>query len=341
MSWIDGLRANPLDWLLEDDASGVRYLALRDLVGLPPDSPELLAAQRDAHAGGPIAAILDEMQPDGYWQTPGPGYNPKYRSTVWSLVLLAQLGASAALDERIRRACAYLLDHALAAGGQFSHSKAPSGTIDCLQGNLCWALSELGVEDPRLDLAFDWMARTVTGDGLAPLADKKAPLRYYAFKCGPLFACGINQGQPCAWGGSKVMLAFGRLPAARRAPRIQAALRLGIDFLFSVDPLTAAYPSGLNGKPSQSWWKLGFPVFYVTDVLQVAEALAGLGLAGDPRLANLRAWLLNKQDDQGRWNLEYDYTGKTLVDFGQKHLPNKWVTLRALRFLKAAANTLL
>ena len=89
MSWIDGLRANPLDWLLEDDASGVRYLALRDLVGLPPDSPELLAAQRDAHAGGPIAAILDEMQPDGYWQTPGPGYNPKYRSTVWSLILLA------------------------------------------------------------------------------------------------------------------------------------------------------------------------------------------------------------------------------------------------------------
>jgi len=29
------------------------------------------------------------------------------------------------------------------------------------------------------------MARTVAGEGLAPLADKKAPLRYYAGKCGP------------------------------------------------------------------------------------------------------------------------------------------------------------
>ena len=48
------------------------------------------------------------------------------------------------------------------------HVGAPSGTIDCLQGNLCWALLELGCDDPRLDGAFDWMARTVTGEGMAP-----------------------------------------------------------------------------------------------------------------------------------------------------------------------------
>ena len=44
----------------------------------------------------------------------------------------------------------------------------------------------------------------------------------------------------------------------------------------------------------------------------------------------------DKQDDQGRWPLEYEYTGKTWVDFGVKKQPNKWVTLRALRVLKAA-----
>jgi hypothetical protein len=55
------------------------------------------------------------------------------------------------------------------------------------------------------------MARTVAGEGLAPLADKKAPLRYYAGKCGPLFACGANNGFPCAWGEAIVMLAFGKL----------------------------------------------------------------------------------------------------------------------------------
>jgi hypothetical protein len=44
-----------------------------------------------------------------------------------------------------------------------------------------------------------------------------------------------------------------------------------------------------------------------------------------------------KQDAHGRWALEYDYTGKSWVDFGAKKQPNKWVTLRALRVLKAVA----
>jgi hypothetical protein len=41
-----------------------------------------------------------------------------------------------------------------------------------------------------------------------------------------------------------------------------------------------------------------------------------------------------KQDDRGRWMLEYDYTGKSWVDLGEKKQPNKWVTLRALRVLR-------
>lgn len=133
------------------------------------------------------------------------------------------------------------------------------------------------------------------------------------------------------------MLAFGRLPASRRTPLIEQAIQQGIDFLFSVDPATAAYPSGYSSKPNQSWWKFGFPVFYITDILQVVEALASLGLARDPRLENAIQLILSKQDPQGCWLLEYDYSGKTWVDFGPKKQPNPWVTLRALRALKAAS----
>jgi len=63
--------------------------------------------------------------------------------------------------------------------------------------------------------------------------------------------------------------------------------------------------------------------------------LVRLGYGGDPRLAAALALIREKQDAQGRWALEYDYTGKTWVDFGAKKQPNKWVTLRALRVLKA------
>ena len=335
MSWKNQLRKDPLPWLLESGDPGVRYLALRDLQNLPPDDRQLKSARKAAHREGPIAAVLSRINEEGYWVKPGSGYNPKYRSTVWSLLLLAQLGASASEDERIGRACEYLLDH-MAEGGQFTStiSGAPSGTIDCLQGNLLWALKELGCEDPRMDKAYEWMARTVTGDGIAPMEDKDEPVRYYAYKCGPTFACGVNNKLPCAWGGVKVMLAFSKLPTERRTPLIRKAIVQGAEFFLGIDPATAKYPTRDNSKPNRAWWKFGFPIFYVTDLLQLAEAFAGLGYGRDPRLSNTLNVIREKQDSEGRWQLEYDYTGKTWVNFGIKKDPNKWVTLRALRVFK-------
>jgi hypothetical protein len=279
------------------------------------------------------------MHPKGYWSKPGAGYNPKYYSAVWSLTTLAQLGASAAMDERIARACAYILDKALTPQGQFSYNGTPSGTIDCLQGNLCAALVALGCNDPRLDAAFEWMARTVTGEGLVSNTYKETPMRYYAYKCGPLFACGANKGLSCAWGAAKVMLAFSRLPVERRTPLIERAIQQGVDFLFSSDPAQAKYPCGNTPKPSRNWWLFGFPVFYITDILQIVEALVALGCADDPRLTNALQLIRDKQDAQGRWALEYDYPDKTWVDFGPKNAPNKYVTLRALKVLKPTSKS--
>lgn len=334
MTWTDQLNADPLPWLLDPADPGLRYLALRDLQGLPPDDLQLVTARQAAHTHGPIAVVLEHMHLDGYWSQPGPGYNPKYFSTVWSLILLSQLGASASLDERVQRACAYIMETSLTSHGQFSANGAPSGTVDCLHGNLCAALLALGYDDPRLDLAFEWMARSLTGEGVAPMKEKDAPLRYYAGKCGPNFDCGSNDKQPCAWGAAKVMLAFACWSVARRTPLVERAIRQGVDFLFGVDPATAAWPSPYAAKPSGNWWKFGFPVFYVTDLLQIVEALVGLGYGCDPRLSNAIEIIRQKQDQDGRWPLEYDYTGKTWVDFGVKKQPNPWVTLRALRVLK-------
>ncbi len=223
MSWQDQLRGDPLPWLLDGNGPGVRYLALRDLCDLAPDDPQLLAARREAHRSGPIAAILHHMNPAGFWVEPGPGYLPKYRSTHWSVVSLAQLGASIAEDPRIAIACTNILDHALAPGGQFTASGAPSGTADCMQGNLSWSLLELGCTDPRLAKAFDWLARSVTGEGIAPMGERDAPVRYYAGKCGPTFACGSNNKLPCAWGGGQGDACAG--PLAHRATHASHAAR--------------------------------------------------------------------------------------------------------------------
>jgi len=325
--------SNIIQWLIEAEDPGVRYLALRDLVKA--HSQEVDTARQQAYLRGQIALILDKMNKEGYWVQPGSGYYPKYTGTVWSIILLAQLGASINIDKRVATSCSYLLDHTLTRSGQFSVSNSASGTADCLQGNLCAALLDLGCEDPRLNKAFEWMARSVTGEGVAPLTSKTAAVRYYAGKCGPNFACGSNNKLPSAWGAVKVMKAFNKLPKSKRTKLINDAITTGVKLLFSADPAKADYPSGYSTKPSGNWWKFGFPVFYVADILEIAEALVGLGYGRDPRLANTLKIIREKQDKQGRWLLEYDYTGKTWTDFGEKKQPNKWVTLRALKVLNA------
>jgi hypothetical protein len=324
-----------LKWLMEPADIGGAYLAARDLMDTPPAS--LAPLRTKAHREGPIAQILEKMQPEGYWVVPGPGYNPKYTSTVWSMILLGQLGASIEEDPRLAKSSQYLLENALGQAGQFTWKGTSSCTIDCLQGNLCTALLDMGCQDPRLEAAMAWMAHSQTGRGLAPLGDTSTRERYYATgKCGPNFACSATNKESCAWGAVKVLLAFARYPDQKRTPEIQKAIRMGVDFLFGPDPVTAAYPTGTGAPPSGVWWKFGFPLFYGTDLLQLGEALVGLGYSADPRLANTFKFIADQQDEQGRWKLRHHYNGKTWIDAGKPGAPNKWVTLRALKLLRLA-----
>jgi hypothetical protein len=335
--WLETLNEDPRPWLLEEDAEnpGVRYFALKDLLDKSPSDPEVVEARQAVMSTGPVPTILEAQEPEGYWEEPGPGYRPKYRSIVWSLSMLAQLGADGS-NPRIKRACQYLLEHAIDKNGAFSASATQGGAILCLMGNLSAALLDFGwLGDERLGGAIEWMARAVTGEGIAPQEEKDAPVRYLkSATCGPGFCCSANDAKPCAWGAVKVMLAFSKLPEDSRTPLIQRAIDTGLEFLLSKDPAVADYPMGYSTKPSRSWFRFGFPLFYVTDVLQNLEVLTSFGYGPDPRLSAAMDLVRGKQDQQGRWKMEYTYNGKTWVDIEEKGQPSKWVTLRALRVLK-------
>ena len=77
-----------LDWLLEKDAAnpGVRYWALTGLLGHSAGDPEVVSARQAVMQQGPVPAILAAQDPAGFWEKPGPGYYPKYRGTVWSMI---------------------------------------------------------------------------------------------------------------------------------------------------------------------------------------------------------------------------------------------------------------
>jgi hypothetical protein len=326
-----------LEWLLEEDPAspGVRYLALRDLLQRPGNDAEVASARRAVMEYGQVPAILAAQDPEGYWEKPGAGYYPKYRGTVWSMIYLAQLGATGD-DPRVRAGGEYLLANSLTSAGLFSLNGRASGNIYCLAGNLGAALLDLGFgQDERLVRALERTARFVTGECIAPAGDRSAPLRYLkSGACGPGFLCSANNKLPCAWGAVKVLRALARVPSGERSPEMQTALDTTIDFLLGIDPATANYPAGYSDKPSSSWFKFGFPVFYVTDVLQNAEALTLAGFGGDPRLAATYDLIDSKRDEAGRWRMEYSYAGKTCSDVEPRGNASKWVTLRALRVLE-------
>jgi hypothetical protein len=335
LDWKDQIKGNSLKWLLEPRDPAVRHLTLRDLLDKPNDDPELLKAWKIARKDPAIETILENMDPEGWWVKPGAGYTSKYKSGVWSLISLSQMGADVHMDTRIATACRYYLDHALTAKGQISVTGTPVTTIDCLQGNMLMALLDLGFEDPRLAVAFEWMARTTTGEGLASYNDKQADLYYLGFKRGPDFACDVNAGRSCAWGGVKVMLAFSRLPKNKRTPLIERAIQRGVDFFFKFDLISANFPQRRPElPPNRNWWKFGFPLFYICDLLQLAEALVGLGYANDAHLAKVLQLIRDKQDESGSWVNEMRNPGKTWVEIPNSKEPSKWVTLRALRVLK-------
>ena len=148
----------------------------------------------------------------------------------------------------------------------------------------------------------------------------------------PGFVCSANYGLPCAWGAVRALWALNSVPSALRTPAVEAAVETCTTFLLRYDIARADYPH--KERINSSWFKFGYPLGYVTDVLLNLEALVEAGCGGDPRLGKAIELVLSKRDDQGRWKMEYSYNGKMWIDVERKGKPSKWVTLRAMRMLK-------
>lgn len=316
-----------LPWLLEPDPQnpGVRYFTLRDLLGRSEGDQELDQARRAIMKTGPVPAILAAQHDDGYWARPGGGHSPSYQVTVWQIIFLAELGADPN-DERVRRGCEYFLANSVAANGGFAMNPrpVPSSVVHCLNGDPVHALLRLGyAADPRLQDALDWLVQTTTGEG---------DVRFY--KSGTSdkgFACAYNLKQPCAWGAAKAMKALSALPADQRTPAVERAIKVGVEFLLGGDLAEADYP--YTERINSTWFSFGFPLSFRSDILETAMVLADLGCGEDPRLNTAQQFIINKQDERGRWIMEKTLNGKMWVDIEQKGQPSKWVTLRALRAL--------
>jgi hypothetical protein len=320
-----------LPWLLEADNPSVRYVVLTELMGFPASHPEVSEAKADIMKRGPVPEILAKQKNEGYWGKEEDFYvRAKYRGTVWQIIILAELGADAN-DDRIRQACEFIIDFSQdrQSGGFCYRGNQVSGgfhscVLPCLTGNMVWSLLRLGyLDDPRLQRGIDWIIayqRFDDGENGAP--------RGWPYE--KREACWGRH--TCLMGVVKVLKAFAEIPEKARSFEVRQAIEQGSEYLLRHHLYKRSHDLSRAAKPK--WLKFGFPTMWDSDALEVLMILARLGYK-DSRMEEAVELVLAKQDDRGRWLLENTFNGRFQVNIEQKGKPSKWVTLNALRALRA------
>jgi len=322
---------DPVPWLLEGDAA-VRYATLTELLGTSPDDPEAVATRRTIMTDGVVPQILAEQLDDGHWEGRDRFYRGAYRGTVWTLIILAELGADGS-DPRIRAGCeAVLRDSQDPQSGGFAMDRAKktgggrrSTVVPCLTGNMVWSLIRFGMlDDPRVQHGIDWITtyqRFDDGDG-------DAPTGWPYDHAEPCFG-----RHTCHMGVVKALKALAAIPVDRRSPDVVRTIDGGVDFMLKHHIHKRSHDVSRVAKPG--WLRLGFPLMYQTDIGEVLLVLTRLGVRDDRMTEALDA-LRRRADGTGRWRLESTHNDRLVAPVETQGEPSRWVTLRALQVLRAS-----
>jgi hypothetical protein len=309
-----------LTWLLEPDQPSVRYRALTELLGRKESDPDVRAARNAILERGWAAEILSQRHPGGGWNDGESQYRPKYLSTNWMMLVLADLGLTRAVPE-VREACEFWMDgFAAKDGGLGGNSKGVPHY--CVGANQARALIRFGYgDDPRVRKTIDW---------LVDIADPKG-----GWSC---FGSGRNLD---SW---EAMSVFAAYPRSKWSPRMKSCVEKGAEFFLERE----LYRQGDRYEP---WYRFHYPPHYYYDLLVGLDFMTALGYAGDPRLDYAVTFLRSRRRRDGRWNLDAVHpdleggqaqwyathpkhrpTPFALEKVGQ---PSKMITLTALRVLDA------
>ncbi len=307
-----------LDWLLQEDEPSVRYLALTQVQGRAEDEGEVGAAREAIASRGWAAEILGKQDPAGWWVRGDRLYQPKYLSTNWMLLVLADLGMTKE-DPRIDRAARLWIRRFAAKDGGFGIDGS-KGSHLCTCGNTARALVRFGYADhPKVRSAFRWIVKNQDKNG--------------GWSC---FGSGRNLD---SW---EPMSAFAALPRAKWDAGMTRAVERAAEFYLQRE-------LHVQGDPYAPWNRFHYPVHYYYDLLVGLDFMTALGYGDDPRMRHAIGVLKGKRRADGRWNLDAvhpDVEGgmavwyrknpkKAPTPFALEAVgePSKMITLTAMRVL--------
>jgi hypothetical protein len=329
-NWKSFLKKDIINWLLEKENPSVRYYTLTELLKKKLQDSEVKEAKEQIMKTGVIPKILSKQNPKGYWGVPEDFYiRSKYKGTVWSLILLAELGADGS-DKRIKNACEFILNNSQnPKSGGFSYERSSSGggiaskIIPCLTGNMVWSLIRFGyIDDLRIQKGIKWILNYQRIDDGKQNLPKNWP--YYSHK-----SCFGKHS--CHMGVVKSLKALSEIPENKRTKEINNKIDQAVEYILIHHIYKRSHNLSKISKPS--WLKLGFPHMYQCDILEILDILTNLGY-NDKRMQDAIDIVISKQNKDGPWILESTYNGRFQVDIERKNKPSKWITLNALRVLK-------
>ena len=313
-AWKEFLLADPIPWLLEGEDAALRYRVLVDLLDRPESDSEVQKARAAIPEAPVVAAILAAQHPEGHWAEAKSTYRPKYKATHWQMILLAEFGLPGN-HPSVQRGLQRMADAITSIGAE--DAIAQGDVLWCYTGNTLRFLSRFGLG---------------ASEGAIRAAERMIELA----QSDSQWTCPHSDGRTCLWGAVKALRGLSSMPAAARPAGAAEVMASAAQHLLAHDYLSDGEKAGLteNGWESD-WLKFGFPSFYESDLLEALDALAEAGYAREARYASLLWLVLEKQDRQGRWTLENSFNGRMHADVEAKGEPSRWLTLRALRVLKA------
>ncbi|UCF12897.1 MAG: hypothetical protein JSW06_01235 [Thermoplasmatales archaeon] len=321
---------NTINWLLEDDNPSVKYYTLIDLLGKPINDKDVTTTKEQIMKTGIVPKILLKQKPEGYWGVKDDFYvRSKYKGTVWNIIILAEMGADGE-DSNIKKTCEFIFKKSqVPTNGGFSYGSttsdggAPGKVLPCLTGNMVWSLIRFGyLNDPRVQKGIQWITKYQRFDDGEQKLPKDWPYRAHK-------ACFSKHS--CHMGVVKTLKTLAEIPKNKRNPNVKNTINQAVEYLLMHHIYKRSHDLTKKSKPG--WLRLGFPLMYQTDILEILGILTRLGVS-DERMQDAIDIVISKQDEQGRWILENTFNGRFITNIETKGKPSKWITLNAIRVLK-------
>ena len=302
-------------WLLES-APSLRWQVMRHLTDA--SDSEVLAERAKVATEGLGAQLLALQGNDGRWG--GAAWNHGWNSTMHVLWLLRDMGLDPASDEA-RRALRLVREKVTWKGCGPKECDGNSffeGELEpCINGQVAAVGAYFGqdvgsiVERLLAEQLPDggWNCETVNGSNRSSFNTTICVLE------------ALLEYERCV--GSSAVVTASRLRGHEYLLERHLFRRKSTEETIECDR-----------KSGTVWTQFAFPTWWHYDVLRGLEYLRSAGVKPDERVSEAISLVESKRQNDGRWLLEAQYSGKLPVEtdegLGQ---PSRWITFRALRVL--------